>query len=50
MSTDKSKPSRVSLRTCVTMPLLGCDKGLDCCVVISRLKRGPIAKERLGYV
>ena len=50
MSNDKPKTPRFSLRTCKTMPLLGCDKGLDCCVVLSRMKRGTVAKERLGNV
>lgn len=50
MVKDKSKVQHLTLRTCQTMPLLGCDKGLDCCVVVSRMKQGTVAKEKLGNV
>ena len=50
MSNDKLESKTGSLRTCQFMPLLGCDKGLERCVVVTRLKRGPVAKEQLGNV
>ena len=50
MPKDKLKSKTGCLRTCQFMPLLGCDKGLERCIVVTRLKHGPIAKEQLGNV
>lgn len=50
MANNKPKTPHLSLHTYQIMPLLGCDKGLDRCVVVSRMKRGTVAKERLGNV